>query len=192
MSRATELIVEIRNELSMLQKDYILYLTGSLKAEPMQKREYLSKRIKILASTTKLKPVEIFQSENLISKVHSSFRQWDKQLERKGLRIKKKLQSDRETDQKNPSKTQAPTKTNQNNNTVRISDAYTQREQVVTLYDQYIQLMIKTGGSKQIPFGKFQGFIQAQTQKYQNRGAEAVRFEINEKAGKVVIKSRSS
>jgi arginyl-tRNA--protein-N-Asp/Glu arginylyltransferase len=176
----------------MLQKDYILYLTGSLKAEPMQKREYLSKRIKILAGTTKLKPVEIFQAENLISKVHSSFRQWDKQLERKGLRIKRKIQSERETDQPIPAKTQTPSKTNRNNDAVRISDAYTQREQVVTLYDQYIQLMIKTGGSKQIPFGKFQGFIQAQTQKYRNRGAEAVRFEINEKAGKVVIKSRSS
>ena len=186
MSRASELIVEIQNELNMLKKDYILHLSGALKLEPVQKREYLEKRLQILGSATKLKPSEVFLAENIIAQVQSNFRQWDKQLERKGKRIKKKLEISKSGEVKPE---QAPKELSPKTGVV-IRNAFEQREEVVRLYDDYIKVMLKSGSENHIGFGKFQTFIQSQAEKFQGRGANSVEFEIGEKSGKVVIKTK--
>jgi len=189
MSRASELIAEIRNELNMLKKDYILYLAGTLKHEPLQKREYLEKRLHLLGNATKTKASELFIADNVIAQVQSAFRQWDKQLERKGKRIEKKIKSQRDIpDQPQAAADRPATRAG----SVRIQDAMSQRDEVVKLYDQYISLMLGTGSTKHIGFGRFQTFIQNQTEKFINKGARAVEFEIKENAGKVIIKSKSS
>jgi len=192
MSRASELIYEINHEFAQLKKDYILYFSGNTAREPTQKREYLEKRIRLMGSITKIKPAEIFQADSLISKVHSHFRLWDTQLERKDNRIQKKLQQQREFAFSNPMEPVKPEQVSSKAGPIRVTDAQLERERVVALYDQYIRMNIKTGSSSQIGFGKFQGFIHSQTSKFQNRGAKAVEFEIAEKEGKVVIKTRKA
>ncbi|PIE02680.1 MAG: hypothetical protein CSA81_05865 [Acidobacteria bacterium] len=195
MSRASETIALIQHEFSLLQRDYILYFSGSTPKEPVDKRAYLEKQIRLLGSMTKIKPSEIFQADNLISKVHSHLRLWDKQLERKQNRLKDKFQEKRGTESPKPAETDhhatkiaPPTKPG----LVQITNANTERESIVSLYDQYIRLNIKTGSKKQIGFGNFQNFIQSQTSKFQKRGARTVEFEITQKAGKVVIKTRKA
>ncbi|MDJ0835009.1 MAG: MXAN_5187 C-terminal domain-containing protein [Acidobacteriota bacterium] len=188
MSVAMQLILEVERDFQELKKDYTLFLNDVVKIEPYELKEEVKKKIKRLRNISNLRTEEQFRTNNLVSKVQSHLQLWERQLERKytGRGLKKPKPKPPE-EKPQPQQEKAPP-----NKTVVISNAASQREQVVELYDEYMRLNLLMGGRKMINFAKFQSFINNQTQKIkQAKKVEKVRYEITIQDQKVVIKSRS-
>lgn len=187
MSVASDLYLQVENEFNELRKAYTLFFSDQIKVEPFELREAVQQKIKRLRNLSNLRTEDQFRTNNIISKVQSHFQLWDRQLERKyqgGGRRPKRTTAQKTNKPDSPKKPE--------NKSVMIRDAGSQRDAVVSLYDEYTRLNLLVGSRKMINFSKFQSFIKNQTEKIQtSKGAKGVRYEITEQDGKVVIKSKS-
>ena len=185
MSQALQLIHEVEADFIKLKKEYTLFLNDVVKVEPHEAKIALERKVKRLRNIANLRTEEQFRTNNLISKVQSHFRLWERQLEQKYAGS-----PHRKPPVKKPRREPQPRKPEQK--LVTIRDAASQREQVVELYDEYTRLNLILGARKMIDFTKFQTFIHNQTRKIQKaKQVEDVRYQITVQDQKVVIKSKS-
>ncbi len=197
MSNAKELIQEIERQLLELKKEYTMYLNGASKVEPYLLREELVANLKRLRRQNFRRTEDKFRTNNIVSRVESHFSLWDRQLEKKlsgtgpPRRPRPASRLQEETGARagaaRPEQKQEPKK-----GPVIINDVKTQRDDVVSLYDEYMKLNLLLGSRKMVNFSKFQSFIDTQTQKLKSRQkAGKVGYEVQIQDQKVVIKSKS-
>jgi hypothetical protein len=184
---AAQLIHEIEQGIIELRKEYTMFLNDITNIEPFASRDQLQKKVKRLRNLNFNRTEDQFRANNLIAQVNSHFQLWDRQLERKYTgdpHLRKR---------KPPKQAEAPPEKKKKSGGVIIgAGAANQREQVESLYDAYMKLNLSLGASNVINFTKFQNFIENQTEKIKaKKGVDKVRYEVAEKDGKVIIKSRT-
>lgn len=192
MSVANDLILQIERGFQELRKEYMLFLNDAVLVEPLELREGLNETIKRLRNLTNLRTEEQFRANSIIAKVQSHLQLWDRQVMKKhsGTLYPRRPKDTEEEDDSKPA-AKAREKVD-NQKVVRLSNAVDQRERVVELFDEYMRLNLQLGSSKMANFGKFQSFIDQQTQKIRDKkGAKEVAYEVLVQDGKVVIKSKS-
>lgn len=192
MSVVTDLIAQINTDLELLRRGYTQFLSDQAR-EPHELRQAMERRVRQLKGFTNLRTEEKFRTQNMVSKVNSLLALWDKQVERKyegKPRRPRPTPPPEDKKQEDPHKKavkkEAPTPT------FLIANAAQQRGEVVKLYDEYMRLNILLGSRKMINFGKFQAFINSQTQKIQRtKKVDKVQYQVSVKDDQVVIKSKS-
>jgi hypothetical protein len=183
---ATELLLMITHEFEELRKEYTLFLNDVVKLEPVDSRDRLMKRVKILRNLTNLRTEDQFKANNLIAKVNTHVDLWNRQTERKYAGTLRP--------RPNPKPKAPPSEEKKKDlkKNIVISDPNAQRERVVELYDEYMRLNLLLGSRKMANFAKFSSFINNQTQKIRtNKGVDKVQYEVMVQDQKVVIKSKS-
>jgi len=188
MSVVTDLINQISVDLEELKKAYTKFLSDQSKMEPHDLRRAMESRVRQLRGFSNLRTEERFRTQNALSKVTSMTKLWDKQVERKYEG------KPRKTFSSTPQADQEQTKDNASspNESITIGNAAKERDKVVKLYDEYMRLNLLLGSRKMINFGKFQAFIQSQTQKIQkSKQVGQVKYQVAVKDQQVVIKSKS-
>ena len=182
LSTAAQLIMEIEHDLIELRKEYTMFLNDISNLEPIEPRGKLEKKLKRLRNMNFNKTEDQFRANNATAKVNSMFQLWDRQVERK-----------HRVDPKSRRKKAAPPPPPPKSNSVVIRDAASQREQVETLYDQYMKLNLSLGSKKVINFSKFQSFIENQTNKVKaKKKIDQVKYEVTVQDDKVVIKTKTA
>lgn len=188
MSVVTDLIAQINYDLEELKKAYMQFLCDQAK-EPHGLRRAMESRVRQLRGFVNLRTEEDFRTRNMVSKVNTLTRLWDKQVERKyeGKPKSARPKPPVEKPETQPKAKEAPVKP-----AVTIGNATKERDKVVSLYDEYMRLNLLLGSRKMINFGKFQAFIHNQTQKIQkSKKVAQVQYEVSVKDQQVVIKSKS-
>lgn len=189
MSVVTDLIDQIDYDLEELKKAYTQFLSDQAPTEPHDLRRAMESRVRQLRGFMNLRTEEKFRTQNALSKVMTMTKLWDKQVERKYEGKPRRTPSSEpsgEKGKKQEAQASAPTQS------VTIGNATKERDKVVQLYDEYMRLNLLLGSRKIINFGKFQAFIQSQTQKIQNsKRVEQVKYQVAVKDQQVVIKSKS-
>jgi hypothetical protein len=186
--QASDLIPIIQKDFNELLRDYTQFLSGAVPLEPMDKREALMEKVKVLRNMTKMRTEENFLADNTIARIMAHVSLWERQLQaRDGRRkVRKKIDSVDPAHSAPPKEKIAPSKV------VRLSDPARERAQVVELFEEYVKLNLMTGNRQPIGFGKFQTFLQDQTNKIlASRKSSSVAFEVILKDDKVVLKTRS-
>lgn len=188
MSVVTDLIAQIEYDLETLKRAYTQFLSDQAK-EPHDLRRAMERRVRQLKGFMNLRTEEKFRTRNTIAKVNTLVKLWDKQVDRKyegkPRRPKPALPPEEPQEQKAAAAEPKP-------QTVTIGNATNEREKVVKLYDEYMRLNLLLGSRKMINFGKFQSFINSQTQKIQHtKKVDQVKYEVTVKDEQVVIKSKS-
>lgn len=191
MSRATDLIRQVENDLQRVKKEYIFFFNGNTLVEPYELRERMMRKVRELTNLTKLKSSEMFRADNLIAKVNSHVSLWERQLQEKlGARRSRPKKADAAASAENP---QSPKVTKSTPRRIAISNATSERDQVVALYDEYTRTNLNLGVKNPVSFSRFQSFIQQQTESVKKRkGSQTVVYEIVVKDDKAAIKSKGS
>ena len=144
MSRATDLISQIENDLQRVKKEYIFFFNGNTLVEPYELRERMMRKVRELTNLTKLKSSEMFRADNLIAKVNSHVSLWERQLQEKlGARRGRPKKADAAASAENaqaakPAAGSTPRR-------IAISNATSERDQVVALYDEYTRTNLNLG-----------------------------------------------
>ncbi|MCB1050233.1 MAG: hypothetical protein H6510_13700 [Acidobacteria bacterium] len=188
MSQASDLIHQIQGDLHRLQRDYNQFFGGVTPIEPMEARDALMEKVKILRNMTKLKTEENFLADNLIGKVQSYVMMWERQLQAKEGRrpSRRKVKTVDPQHSEPPSEQAAPARM------VTLKDPSRERGKVVELFEEYVKMNLMAGSRQQVSFAKFQSLIQAQTDKLKAaKNAQSVSFEVVIKENRVLLKSKS-
>lgn len=190
MASALELLLQVEQEFKELQREYTMFLSDVSMVEPYQLRERMMNKVKRLRNMSNLRTEEAFRVSNMVSKVASHTVLWDRQVERKYTGDPKLIAKKKAAQAKDKQKSAAAKKADRQS--VMITDAASQREQVTALYDEYMRLNLLTGSRKVINFSKFQNFIANQTDKIKAaKNVNKVKYEVVVQDEKVVIKSKS-
>jgi hypothetical protein len=187
MSQASRFLVQVSNDFNELQREYMLFFSDVTRVEPYQLKEELLSKVKRLRQMSGLRTDEQFKANNLIARVQSHIQLWARQLERKYAGTDRPRPKPAQAAKPKPEPEATP-----ENKKVTIGDPSRDRDQVVTLYDEYTRLNLLLGARKMVNFAKFKNYIGNQTQKIQKaKQTDKVTYEVLIQDQKVVIKSKT-